>query len=91
MDFDLGHVKLGQQHDQLKSFCMDFVESILVSPGGPQFLDALRTRILENCGDESTQDDPLEVMMSRFAYLGMMSALDGLGQRMKDRDDLELL
>lgn len=89
MNFEMAHVKIGQEHDQLKSFCMDFMENALLSPGGTEFFDALREKIVENCPDEKLMENPIETTIARFAYLGLFTVLDGIGQRFRDSKEME--
>lgn len=88
-----GIVKLTSEHDQYKCMCMEFLESAFSTEEGLEFLDAMKKSItnMENAGKKVNAENPdlglLMITTSRFAYMGMLAAMDGLATRVQEEEN----
>ncbi len=86
--------KLTSEHDQYKCMCMGFLESAFSTEEGLEFLEAMQKSIanMENAGKKMGEQNPdLGLMMittSRFAYMGVLAAMDGLATRIQEEENI---
>lgn len=86
--------KLTSEHDQYKCMCMGFLETSFMTEEGQEFLEALQKSIvnMENTGKKMGEENPdlglMMITMSRFAYMGLLSTMDGLAARINEEENV---